>query len=118
MGVGQFFTSKVDDAGPSRDWLKFVASRRAANKTKQWYSKERREDAIERQKAGQQRADPEDARRDPRQQFGLRPYAEGHQNGDDQEKREPEAKASAGPDCQHQIPQQRSAAPSGQVGFW
>ena len=33
--------------GPSRDWLKFVASRRAANKIKQWYTRERREDAIE-----------------------------------------------------------------------
>jgi guanosine-3',5'-bis(diphosphate) 3'-pyrophosphohydrolase len=41
------FTSKVEDAGPSRDWLKFVASRRAANKIKQWYTRERREDAIE-----------------------------------------------------------------------
>jgi len=43
----EVFTSKVEGAGPSRDWLKFVASRRAANKIKQWYSKERREDAIE-----------------------------------------------------------------------
>ncbi len=43
----EIFTSKVEGAGPSRDWLKFVASRRASNKIKQWYSKERREDAIE-----------------------------------------------------------------------
>ena len=43
----EIFTSKVEDAGPSRDWLKFVASRRAANKIKQWYTRERREDAIE-----------------------------------------------------------------------
>ncbi len=43
----EIFTSKVEGAGPSRDWLKFVAGRRAANKIKQWYSKERREDAIE-----------------------------------------------------------------------
>jgi GTP pyrophosphokinase len=43
----EILTSKVEGAGPSRDWLKFVASRRASNKIKQWYSKERREDAIE-----------------------------------------------------------------------
>ena len=42
----EIFTSKVEGAGPSRDWLKFVASRRAANKIKQWYTRERREDAI------------------------------------------------------------------------
>ena len=43
----EILTSKVEGAGPSRDWLKFVASRRASNKIKQWYTKERREDAIE-----------------------------------------------------------------------
>ena len=43
----EIFTSKVEGGGPSRDWLKFVASRRAANKIKQWYTRERREDAIE-----------------------------------------------------------------------
>ncbi len=34
-------------SGPSRDWLKFVVTHRAANKIRTWYSKERREDAIE-----------------------------------------------------------------------
>jgi guanosine-3',5'-bis(diphosphate) 3'-pyrophosphohydrolase len=43
----EIFTSKVEGAGPSQDWLKFVASRRAANKIRQWYTRERREDAIE-----------------------------------------------------------------------
>ena len=33
--------------GPSQDWLKFVVTHRAANKIRQWYSRERREDAIE-----------------------------------------------------------------------
>jgi len=47
----EVFTSKVEGAGPSRDWLKFVASRRAANKIKQWYTRERREDAIEQGRA-------------------------------------------------------------------
>ena len=42
----EIFTSKVDGAGPSRDWLTFVASPRAASKIKQWFSRERREDAI------------------------------------------------------------------------
>jgi GTP pyrophosphokinase len=37
-------------SGPSRDWLEFVASPRARNKIKQWFSKERREEAVERGK--------------------------------------------------------------------
>ncbi|MXZ54490.1 MAG: bifunctional (p)ppGpp synthetase/guanosine-3',5'-bis(diphosphate) 3'-pyrophosphohydrolase [Acidimicrobiaceae bacterium] len=45
--VVEVFTTRTGGAGPSRDWLKFVASRRAANKIKQWYSRERRADAIE-----------------------------------------------------------------------
>jgi GTP pyrophosphokinase len=43
----EIFTSKVEGAGPSRDWLRFVVTHRATNKIKQWYSRERREDAIE-----------------------------------------------------------------------
>ncbi len=42
----EIFTSKADSAGPSRDWLTFVRSPRAASKIKQWFSRERREDAI------------------------------------------------------------------------
>ncbi len=42
----EIFTSKVESAGPSRDWLTFVRSPRAASKIKQWFSRERREDAI------------------------------------------------------------------------
>ncbi|GAA2723813.1 RelA/SpoT family protein [Cellulomonas aerilata] len=41
------FTSKSETAGPSRDWLTFVKSPRARNKIRQWFSKERREEAIE-----------------------------------------------------------------------
>jgi guanosine-3',5'-bis(diphosphate) 3'-pyrophosphohydrolase len=41
------FTSKVPSAGPSRDWLKIVATPRARNKIRQWFSRERREDAME-----------------------------------------------------------------------
>ncbi len=43
----EIFTSKVEGAGPSQDWLKFVFTHRAANKIRQWQSRERREDAIE-----------------------------------------------------------------------
>jgi GTP diphosphokinase / guanosine-3',5'-bis(diphosphate) 3'-diphosphatase len=43
----EVFTSKVEGAGPSRDWLKIVKSPRARNKIRQWFSRERREDAIE-----------------------------------------------------------------------
>ncbi|TWE20977.1 RelA/SpoT family protein [Kitasatospora atroaurantiaca] len=43
----EVFTSKAENAGPSRDWLGFVKSPRARNKIKAWFSKERREEAIE-----------------------------------------------------------------------
>jgi len=43
----EIFTSKSASAAPSRDWLKLVASSRARNKIRQWFSRERREDAIE-----------------------------------------------------------------------
>lgn len=42
----EIFTSKAADASPTRDWLTFVRSPRAASKIKQWFSRERREDAI------------------------------------------------------------------------
>jgi GTP pyrophosphokinase len=44
------FTSKNPTAGPSRDWLNFVKSPRARSKIRQWFTKERREEAIERGK--------------------------------------------------------------------
>lgn len=43
----EVLTSRSPNSGPSRDWLKFVASPRARNKIKAWFSKERREEAIE-----------------------------------------------------------------------
>ena len=43
----EIFTSKVPSAGPSRDWLKVAATPRARAKIRQWFSRERREDAIE-----------------------------------------------------------------------
>ncbi|MGH3822439.1 MAG: RelA/SpoT family protein [Pseudonocardiaceae bacterium] len=45
--VVEIFTSKAEGAGPSRDWLSFVASPRARAKIRQWFAKERREEAIE-----------------------------------------------------------------------
>ncbi|MYT69355.1 MULTISPECIES: RelA/SpoT family protein [unclassified Streptomyces] len=43
----EVFTSKASGAGPSRDWLGFVKSPRARNKIRGWFSKERRDEAIE-----------------------------------------------------------------------
>ena len=43
----EIFTSKAEGAGPTRDWLAFAASPRARAKIKQWFAKERKEEAIE-----------------------------------------------------------------------
>ena len=43
----EVLTSKSDNDGPSRDWLSFVKSPKARNKIRQWFSKERRTEAIE-----------------------------------------------------------------------
>jgi GTP pyrophosphokinase len=45
--VIEIVTNKSDAAGPSRDWLNFVKSPRARSKIKAWFSKERREEAID-----------------------------------------------------------------------
>ncbi|HEU0256676.1 MAG TPA: bifunctional (p)ppGpp synthetase/guanosine-3',5'-bis(diphosphate) 3'-pyrophosphohydrolase [Microbacteriaceae bacterium] len=45
--VVEVFTSKNPDAAPSRDWLNFVKSPRARTKIRQWFTKERRDEAIE-----------------------------------------------------------------------
>ncbi|RKW71209.1 RelA/SpoT family protein [Galactobacter caseinivorans] len=46
----EIFTSKAEGAGPSQDWQQFVKSPRARNKIRQWFTKERREEAIEKGK--------------------------------------------------------------------
>ncbi|MCO1339589.1 bifunctional (p)ppGpp synthetase/guanosine-3',5'-bis(diphosphate) 3'-pyrophosphohydrolase [Kocuria polaris] len=46
----EIFTSKAEGAGPSQDWQGFVKSARARNKIRQWFSKERREEAIDKGK--------------------------------------------------------------------
>ncbi|HLW17331.1 MAG TPA: bifunctional (p)ppGpp synthetase/guanosine-3',5'-bis(diphosphate) 3'-pyrophosphohydrolase, partial [Actinomycetota bacterium] len=43
----EIITSKAADAAPSRDWLQVVKTPRARNKIRQWFTRERREDAIE-----------------------------------------------------------------------
>ena len=43
----EIFTSKVESAGPSVDWLKLVVTPRARNKIRQRLSRERRDDAME-----------------------------------------------------------------------
>ncbi len=40
-------TSRAPNAAPSQDWLKVVATPRARNKIRQWFTRERREDAID-----------------------------------------------------------------------
>ncbi|WP_018159550.1 RelA/SpoT family protein [Smaragdicoccus niigatensis] len=45
--VVEVFTSKAANAGPSRDWQNFVVSPRAKAKIRQWFAKERREEALE-----------------------------------------------------------------------
>ena len=49
--VIEVVTNKGMHAAPSRDWLNFVKSPRARSKIKAWFSKERKEEAIE---AGQE----------------------------------------------------------------
>ncbi|WP_299294001.1 bifunctional (p)ppGpp synthetase/guanosine-3',5'-bis(diphosphate) 3'-pyrophosphohydrolase [uncultured Mobiluncus sp.] len=43
----EIFISKSPGASPSRDWLSFVATPRAKSKIKAWFSKERREESID-----------------------------------------------------------------------
>ncbi|MGC3956209.1 MAG: bifunctional (p)ppGpp synthetase/guanosine-3',5'-bis(diphosphate) 3'-pyrophosphohydrolase [Propionicimonas sp.] len=45
--VVEVLTSKATNAGPSRDWLGFVASPRARGKIRQYFQRERREESIE-----------------------------------------------------------------------
>jgi GTP pyrophosphokinase len=54
--VVEVFTSKNPDAGPSQDWLSFVKSTRARSKIRGWFTKERREEAIEQGKEAIARA--------------------------------------------------------------
>ena len=48
--VVEILTSKSQDAGPSQDWLQFVASQRAKSKIRAWFTAERKDDSIERGK--------------------------------------------------------------------
>ena len=45
--VVEIVTNKGENAAPSRDWLSFVKSPRARSKIKAWFTKERREEAID-----------------------------------------------------------------------
>ncbi len=42
----EVLTSKSVEAGPSRDWLAFVRTGRAKSKIRQWFTKERRDQAL------------------------------------------------------------------------
>ena len=52
----EVFTAKNPDAGPSQDWLNFVTSQRARSKIRQWFTKERRDEAVEQGKEAIARA--------------------------------------------------------------
>ena len=45
--VVEVVTNKGEGVGPSRDWLNFVQSPRARSKIKAWFTKERKEEAID-----------------------------------------------------------------------
>jgi GTP pyrophosphokinase len=45
--IVEILTSKAQDAHPSRDWLEFVKSSRATSKIKGWFSRERRQNALQ-----------------------------------------------------------------------
>jgi len=45
--VVEVVTNKGENAAPSRDWLNFVKSQRARSKIKAWFTRERREEAID-----------------------------------------------------------------------
>ncbi|SER54802.1 GTP pyrophosphokinase [Propionibacterium cyclohexanicum] len=45
--IVEILTSKAKNAGPSRDWLNFVVSPRAKSKIRQYFTRERREEAID-----------------------------------------------------------------------
>ena len=43
----EIFTAKTEDAGPSPDWLEWVASPKAASKIRQWLAQQRRDSVLE-----------------------------------------------------------------------
>jgi GTP pyrophosphokinase len=45
--IVEIITSKSQDAHPSRDWLGFVQSSRAASKIRRWFTRARREEALQ-----------------------------------------------------------------------
>jgi GTP pyrophosphokinase len=44
--IVEVLTSRAESAGPSRDWLGFVRTSRASSKIRQWFSRERRDNAL------------------------------------------------------------------------
>ena len=45
--IVEIITTKSDDSGPTRDWLKFVRTSKARGKIKQWFSRARREISLQ-----------------------------------------------------------------------
>ncbi|MFQ5968204.1 MAG: RelA/SpoT family protein [Acidimicrobiia bacterium] len=44
--VVEILVARSEEAGPSRDWLGFIGTSRARTKIKQWFSRQRREEAL------------------------------------------------------------------------
>jgi len=44
--IVEILASKAEGAGPSRDWLKFVRTGKSKSKIKQWFQRERRDQAV------------------------------------------------------------------------
>ena len=45
--IVQIITTKADDSGPTRDWLRFVRTSKARSKIKQWFTRARRETSLQ-----------------------------------------------------------------------
>ena len=74
----EIFTSKVEGAGPSQDWLQFAQTPRARAKIRHWFSRgaPRRRDRHRSRRAGQgpaqgEPADPDRVEADPRDRRGA-----------------------------------------------
>lgn len=46
--IVEIITTKSDDSGPTRDWLGFVRTSKARSKIKQWFSRARRKESLQR----------------------------------------------------------------------
>ena len=69
----EVLTSKAIEAGPSRDWLAFVRTGRAKSKIRQWFTKERRDQALSEGKEALQGLLKRETQGTPRRREGESP---------------------------------------------